>query len=257
MGHGVADGHDEVDPRAGAQIARAAPGVDALPVDELHHEIRHAFFGRPSVEESGDVRVVEAGEHTTLEAEPIREDWLGPGRGQQLDGDALLEVDTLAPRLEDDAHAAPPDLTDDAIRADPPALGRVVRLERDGLDRGRRVGRRLQEIGVGLVRAEQGLDLRPHDLVVAPLPQPCVTLGRRPLASFIEETRDARPVAGRHGVAMSPFMCRRIQVLATSQSRFTVEARCRGRSQPPRWRDRRSGATRRSGSAARRAVRAR
>ena len=64
---------DERHALAQAQAARAAPVVDALAVDQLHHEIREPVGRGAGIEQSRDAGVIEVRQHLALEAEALGE----------------------------------------------------------------------------------------------------------------------------------------------------------------------------------------
>ena len=99
---------------------RLAPRVDRLAVDQLHDQVGHAVVGAAGVEQLGDARMIEAGEHAPLEAEPLDDRGRAPRR-QDLDRGPPVELVVVALRREDDAHAAAADFRHQPVGAEAPA----------------------------------------------------------------------------------------------------------------------------------------
>ena len=107
----------------GDRLAPARTRVDRLAVDQLHHQVGHAVVGAAGIEQLGDARMIEAGEHAPLEAEPL-DDRGRAVRGQDLDRGPLVELVVVALRFEDDPHAAAADSFPHPFAARPPAQPR-------------------------------------------------------------------------------------------------------------------------------------
>ena len=95
----------------------------ALPVDVLHHQVRHAVLVDSAVEQARDVRMFDAREDLTLVPEATDGGIALQALAQQLDG-YQLAILVVAPLSQiDRAHAAARDLPDDLVR---PGQGRMV-----------------------------------------------------------------------------------------------------------------------------------
>ena len=99
---------------------RLAPRVDGLAVHQLHHQVGHAVIGAAGVEQLGDAGMIEAGEHTPLEAETLDDRGRAPRR-QDLDRGPPVELVVVAVRLVDDPHAAAADFRHQPVGSEPPA----------------------------------------------------------------------------------------------------------------------------------------
>ena len=117
---GAAHLFHQSDARADAGPVRLAPRVDRLAIDQLHDQVGDAVVGAAGIEQFGDARMIEAGEHAPLEAEPLDDGGRAP-RGQDLHCGPPIELVVVALRLEDDAHAAAADFRDQPIGAEPSA----------------------------------------------------------------------------------------------------------------------------------------
>ena len=103
------------------QAARREQAAQALPVDELHHDvvIRRR---RPELVDRHDVRVVERGGRLRLELEPRHEARVaGPGLGQRLERD--LPLQPRVARAIDLAHAPGPEGLKDLVSSQPSSRG--------------------------------------------------------------------------------------------------------------------------------------
>ncbi len=151
----LADRDEELEALAGGELIGVAVLRDGDAVDELHHEVGPAGFGRPGVEDPGDVRVVHHGEGLALGLEP-GDDLIAVHAGlDDLERDLATDGLLLLGHV-DDAHAALADLLEQLVGTDPRArpFGQAVVSEghRD------RVDRPTQEAAGLLVRPEQVLD---------------------------------------------------------------------------------------------------
>ena len=66
----------------------AGPGVDGLPLDQLHDEIGCPVFGGAGVNQTADVGVIEVGEDLALALEAFDDEVTADGARDELDGDA-------------------------------------------------------------------------------------------------------------------------------------------------------------------------
>jgi hypothetical protein len=72
--------------------ARVGPARDRLTVDVLHHEIGLAVVGDTAIEQRGDVRVIEVGQHLPFGAEALHGARNARVPMQEFDRDAFLEL---------------------------------------------------------------------------------------------------------------------------------------------------------------------
>ena len=154
VGDGLGDGAKQPQPLAEAEAALVAILRDGLAVDELHREVGLAFGRDATVEESGDVRVLEAGEDLALLQEAAEDLVAAHARPDQLERDPLLELPVGALGEVDRAHPALPERADDAVRPHrlPGFEGGLRRGPLDVLDEGGGpVRRRVVEEVAGLV----------------------------------------------------------------------------------------------------------
>ena len=177
-----------------------APRVDRLAIDQLHDQVGHAVVGAAGIEQLGDARMIEAGEHAPLEAEPLDDRGRAPRR-QDLDRGPPVELVVVALRREHDAHAAAADFRDQPIGAEPSADQCRGQDVADGVAGGR--GR--IERGIAVVGPQQLGDGGAGRLVAVRL-QPGLALRRRPLPHFLEQRADPGPQTGDHG-ANPPSRC--------------------------------------------------
>ena len=89
---------------------------DRLPFDELHREVRPSVRRAAAVEQSGDIRMLEAGEDLPLVPEAA-DDAVGVHAAlEHLDRHALLERIIVANAKIDGSHAAMAELRNEAVR---------------------------------------------------------------------------------------------------------------------------------------------
>jgi hypothetical protein len=105
MDHGLADLVEERQAGGQRQLARATPGVDALALHMLHHQIGPAQGRAAAVHQPGDVRMAQRGQDAPF-ARQLRQRRLAGKAAQELERHALLVQAVGALRLEDLAHAA-------------------------------------------------------------------------------------------------------------------------------------------------------
>jgi hypothetical protein len=106
--HGVGHLQEQVEPRV--EVEGVGLGVlgDGEAVDVLHHQVGTAPLGDAPVEEAGDVRMVEAGQHLPLGAE-ARVGVVGvEATLQELDGHGLVVVPVVPLGAVDHAHPPTP-----------------------------------------------------------------------------------------------------------------------------------------------------
>ena len=135
----VIDSRTDVDehPEPVVNGQSAIGGKDRQPrtIDVLHDEIGQAVVGGAPVEQTADVRMLQARERLTLATE-AREDELGVhARSYQLDGDLHVILIVVPLGEEDGAHTATPELPDQPVRTDANRLragdgGVIERCER-------------------------------------------------------------------------------------------------------------------------------
>ncbi len=89
-------------------------------VDVFHHEVGQAIVGRAAVEQSRDVRVLQAREDFALRAETAQ-DFIGIGPAlEQFDRNRLAKFRVRARGQPDRAHPAAAELAKQAVGADAP-----------------------------------------------------------------------------------------------------------------------------------------
>ena len=114
--HGGADLSKELQARGGVEPVCVAVLHDRLPFDELHREVRPSVRRAAAVEQSGDIRMLEAGEDLPLVPEAA-DDAVGVHAAlEHLDRHALLERIIVANAKIDGSHAAMAELRNEAVR---------------------------------------------------------------------------------------------------------------------------------------------
>ena len=103
MLHGIADLQEQLDSRCGIKSVQRAVRRQRLALDILHHEVRRAVLAEPGVEQPGDMRMLQAGEHAPFVLEAAYQ--FGGRIQQALDRDLLLERTVRTRRQPDLAHA--------------------------------------------------------------------------------------------------------------------------------------------------------
>ena len=115
--HGRAQRQEELQAGGGVERARLGELAERHAFHVLHDQVGQAVGGRAAVEQTGDVRMVEAGENLALGAEAPH-DRLGVHPAfEDLEGDALMEHVVVAHRQEHGAHAALAQLADQPVGA--------------------------------------------------------------------------------------------------------------------------------------------
>src|SRR5262249_56681285 len=89
-----------------------------LAFDVLHQQIRPAVGGGAAVEQSCDVRVVEAREYLAFVSKPAQDELGVHAALDEFYRDSLFELIVGAFREIDSSHAALSDLADDSVWAD-------------------------------------------------------------------------------------------------------------------------------------------
>src|SRR5688572_16717432 len=145
---------EQFEPVTDRELMRAAVLVDRLAIDVLHDEVRDAFAGGPTVEQTRDIWVREAGKDLPFVAETLKHRISVHAALDHLDRDAHLELRVGALPEIDGTHPSAAKLADDAKGADLSSIGRHRR--RDACDVRRRLG---DEAARLLVRVQQAFDL--------------------------------------------------------------------------------------------------
>src|SRR5215469_12971820 len=199
--HSVADRKEEVDAVLERQRAASAIIEDGLALEVLHDEVG-AAVKEAAIEQPRDVGMLEAREDLALGVEAAQHCIGIHAALDDLDGGALLELAVGAFGQVDGAHAAAAELTHHAPRAE--HLGSTVEIE---------------EVGIGLVAAQQGEDFPPEFLIAG---AGFVDEALAPVAGDVERIGqnlfDPAPAFRRH---CSSFCSQR---RATLHSRLTVVA---------------------------------
>ncbi len=123
--HRLADIEEQREPSVYRELVPVAVAVDRLAFDVLEREPRQAVGGDPSVQQLGDMGMVEGGEYLTLVQEPPDEPRVGDAPAQELEGDATTVLIVVPLGEVHDPHAAASRLTHDPVRPDPAAGGEV------------------------------------------------------------------------------------------------------------------------------------
>ncbi len=217
--HGVAYRLEELQAGAGRETPLVAVLRDRLAGDVFHDEEGHAALGRAAVQETRDVRMLEARQDLALGAEAGEQMVVRGSRPQQLDRDLLLVLVVGAGREVDGAHPALAQLALEAVRSRP--------LSGQGLDLG--FGLRdgdvndLAERPGGAGVDEERLDLPPQVDVVGT----DASEERAPLAGVhdlggLEELLEPAPAFGSHSARCASSRCS--HAFASRSSRWTVAA---------------------------------
>jgi hypothetical protein len=102
--HGIADLTEESQPLLDRQLLLLAPFGDRNPRDVLQHDVGRAMFGGPTVEEPGDIRVLQVREDLPLVPESRHGRAAIQLEFERLDGDLLVELIVIADGETDRAH---------------------------------------------------------------------------------------------------------------------------------------------------------
>jgi hypothetical protein len=116
----------------GRERVAVAVLVDPQALDVVEREPGHAIGGRPAVEETRDVRMIEAREDLPLVSEPVQDRLAVAPLLHQFDGRALAHFLARANRQVHGAHPTAPDLAHDPVRPDARARQRGGAGLRDG-----------------------------------------------------------------------------------------------------------------------------
>ena len=103
---GTAELLKELEAIVQAELVLIAIAVDGAAFNILHHIERHAFRCVSSIENAGDIGVVEVGQHLTFIAKALNELGRHDVAAQQFDRHVLAESTVVANGKIDDAHAA-------------------------------------------------------------------------------------------------------------------------------------------------------
>src|SRR5258708_39749823 len=123
------------------ELARIAVGINRLTLDVLHDEIRPAVFGCATIEEPGDVGVVQAGQYLPLAAEPLDYRVCVQAAFDEFDRDLFLKRLVGADGQVNGAHPAVSDLADHAVGTNVPACEGLILFEQpDAVLERRRLG---------------------------------------------------------------------------------------------------------------------
>ena len=219
--HRAADAQEQLQPLAQAGLAGAAPGVQRLPLDQLHHQVREAGRGGAAVVQVGDVGMAQPGQDAPLGGQA-----LGAARVRQPVQKlhrhlALVQaVGALGPVHH--AHAA-----GTQALAQPPRAEHVARLQLGrGHARQQAVQRRTRALQRHRLRAQQLQRLADQRRVAGTPGQLLVPGLGRQVAHRIEQVAQlppaflAHPAPCPHGTAQASW--RLSQARAKRRSRSTV-----------------------------------
>ncbi len=219
--------HLEKQGDAGTERERVVVGVarDRHAVDPLHRQVGEALGAGARVVETGDVRMLEAGEKVALvrEARRHRRRVLEP-RVRDLEGDAANDVDGLLGE-PDRRHAAFADALEQAIGPEHPARRQPARtaLVRQGGGEELCGWRAEGVVAAGsVVRREQPGHMHGFVRMLDDEPrQPRRARRRVEHQRFVEQLRNPRPELGRDRHRSS---CASMKARALSQWRRTVRS---------------------------------
>ena len=218
VGVGVLDGGadlvEEVEALVEGEVVVLGVVGDGLAVDELGDEEGLGVVGDAGVEEACDVGVVEGGEDLSLAPESSLEVGVVDGGADELDDDALLVGGVGAGGAVDDAHGAGAEARLDAVAADGAADHGVGAVEAagDGI---------AEEVGGGVVGADEGLDLVAEARVVEAIEEVGAPVGRD-VGDGLERLVDAFPEVCVGHASGSWAISRWSQLRAKRQSFSTV-----------------------------------
>jgi len=115
---GGAYGEEEAEARGDIEFVVVAVFVDGDALDVLHDEVREAFGGGSTVEEEGDVGVIEVGEDLTFAAEAFEDLGVFAIAEDEFDGDLFAVLIVGAGGEVDGSHAATADFAENFVLAD-------------------------------------------------------------------------------------------------------------------------------------------
>ncbi len=119
--HGGADRSKQFETFGNRQSTGIAVLVDGCAVDQFHDQIGHSIVGGATIEQAGDVGMVETGQDLALVAEALQDELVVEAATHQLDGNLMLELAIDADGAVDLSHAAAADFLKDVVGADPAA----------------------------------------------------------------------------------------------------------------------------------------
>src|SRR5688500_12192999 len=91
--------------------------VQRLPFDVFHDEVGQSIAGCASVQQAGDVRMIQSGQNLALGAKTAQDEVRIHAALDQFDRDALVELLVNADRFINSAHTAAANLALDTIGA--------------------------------------------------------------------------------------------------------------------------------------------
>ena len=115
---GGANGSKKRQPGLKRKTVAFAVTIDGLAFDQFQHDVREALCRSATIDQMGDVRMIETGEDLPLGGEAFEDDRRAIAATHKLDGDLLLLLPVVAHRLVHFAHATTADGFDDSIGAD-------------------------------------------------------------------------------------------------------------------------------------------
>ena len=102
-----------------------APSADRKPLNVLHHQIGRAVFGAASVQQTGDVWMLQGGEDLAFSAKPLEDFWTAYAAADELDRHSFFELGIVPPGFIHRAHATLADPCRHPIGAETPANPRI------------------------------------------------------------------------------------------------------------------------------------
>jgi hypothetical protein len=145
-----ADGAEQPQTIPGGQFLGVAVQIDRPAIDIVHDEVGRALLGRATIQELGDVGVVQVGQDLPLGAKAAENGLRIHAALDQLDRHLLLVLIIGAHRQIDGSHAAAADLACHLVRADVPSHQRHRLIFVEPIASNLRCGP-LQEAGLLLV----------------------------------------------------------------------------------------------------------
>src|ERR1017187_3853617 len=184
----------------------AAPVVDAETLHIIHHQERASFRRGAAIDQTRDVRMVQARQNLAFMPEPEEQFRRVHTGSDELEGGLLLKLGVVADRQVDDAHAAAADLTAHPPGTKPRAYGRVAadHLLRGGFHR------QVDVVRMGAIRHEQRIDI-PAEIRVAPASafEKALLFGGRQVGRREKYFLNLLPVV-RHGLASEVHLSPRV-----------------------------------------------
>ena len=118
MSHRGQDIKEQADACLDVQFVPFAKCVDGLALDKFQDEVRLRALQHPRVQESRNIRMIEAAEEVPFDSKTLLASAADPGGVHKFDGDRAFIASIRTPRTPDAAHATATNLGVDYIRTD-------------------------------------------------------------------------------------------------------------------------------------------